>query len=492
MKKQKITKDQYVRSNKTMFIILMMTYIIFMVVEFTNSKTTGMDTFRIARIAAYVAMIVIDGIVSRLLAEKKAAMLFMAISYVPVYALLVFANGVGALTMAFPVLIGFMVYLNTPLVFIGCLFAFVICVVKSAIERAAGNVDLFNLSNLTTMAFLISIFGAYRSIDLLIQFSKEDQESIKKEAEHRAEVAQTVTQIVAEMETKFKEVLEDLHVINTSMDTVHAAMDGIAGSSENTADAANRQAEMTGNIQTRLEKTNNTALEAVDTAGKLKEVVVNGKELADALQEQSILVDQNTARISETVEMLVNNVQKVSNITEAILNISGQTNLLALNASIEAARAGEAGRGFAVVADQIRKLAEETKVSTEQITEIISELTAITDETQSGIEESAENISIQRQRVDAVTASFAEVETGMTGLEEDVKSMGHEARAVLKSNKEIVDSISQLSAASEEVSAGTLTSKEIIDGTFEKLHQFSDVVETTFEQLQVLKEATEA
>ena len=102
-----------------------------------------------------------------------------------------------------------------------------------------------------------------------------------------------------------------------------------------------------------------------------------------------MIVDQSTEQISQTIEKLVEHVGKVSGITDAILNISSQTNLLALNASIEAARAGDAGKGFAVVAEEIRQLAEMTKVSTEQITQIMNELTAITKDTQTELKNSA-------------------------------------------------------------------------------------------------------
>ena len=95
--------------------------------------------------------------------------------------------------------------------------------------------------------------------------------------------------------------------------------------------------------------------------------------------------------------------------------------LFTLNASIEAARAGEAGRGFAVVADQIRNLAEETKVSTEKITAIISELTKITNDTQQGIEESVDSITVQRKKVEEVTDSFTQVEHGMVELSDGVE-----------------------------------------------------------------------
>lgn len=72
-----------------------------------------------------------------------------------------------------------------------------------------------------------------------------------------------------------------------------------------------------------------------------------------------------------------------------------------------------------------------------------------------------------------------------------MESMSHEIEEVLGANKEIVESISMLSAASEEVLAGTQLSKETIDTTFDSLSGFSKTVEGTFEQLQTLKEASE-
>ena len=226
----------------------------------------------------------------------------------------------------------------------------------------------------------------------------------------------------------------------------------------------------------------------MSTTKELKAVVDHGKQLADDLQKQSVLVDENTTRISETVAMLVENVQKVSGITESILNISSQTNLLALNASIEAARAGEAGRGFAVVADQIRNLAEETKVSTEKITAIINELTAITNETQQGIEESVESINVQRLKVEEVNESFRHVETGMNELGIGVESMSGEVEEVLEANRNIVDSSETLSSTSEEVSAETHTSKVTIDKAFDSLNMFCETFQSAFEELENLKQ----
>ena len=491
IKRKKLTPEQFKMANSTMAIILAICYLAYITTEVTNATAGVATPFWQFRCGVYAVLAVVDLALSKAKGASKKTMLFYAITFLISYLLLVMNNGIATMALAFPVLIGFMLYLNSMLIGTGCFIVFIICAMKCAIVRAGGNEELFDFGNLITVGFVIAIFGSYRAIAILYEFSEMDREVITKEAARRAEVAEKVSGIVEKVKNDFVEVITGLGGVKESMSIVDQSMNDIAGSSESTAVAVSRQADRTTDIQQRLENTSQSAMEARHTTDELKDVISNGVLLADSLQEQSDLVDQNVARISQTVEQLVANVQQVSGITDSILNISTQTNLLALNASIEAARAGEAGRGFSVVADEIRKLAEETKVSTEKITAIISELRAVTEETQKGITESAEAIEIQRQKVTEVTASFAQVGDGMELLETNVGIMSQEVEAVLIANGEIVDSIATLSAASDEVSAETQSCKDTISDAYSNIGTFSDMVEGTFVQLKELAETTQ-
>lgn len=488
MKRQVLTKQQYKRANKVMFFILAICYVFFAIIEISNVMKHGQSVMAYVRCGIYAVALIMTGIIVKILGTKKVGTIIMALIYAVVYPVLVFGNGAGTLAMAFPAIVGFLVYLNEPLVLTGCVVAFIVSAIKYITLAQAGDAEARGFASVVVLASFMTIWCSRQAVRLLITFSQENQAEIKAAAEHRENVAKTVAGIVEKLDEDFNEVLVELDTINEAMNTTHDSMEEIARNSENTAQAINVQASMTGQIQERLENTNITASNAKEITIQLKDVIFEGKNQADDLKEQSVLVDENTIKISETVGMLVENVERVSGIVASILRISSQTNLLALNASIEAARAGEAGKGFAVVAEQIRDLAEETKVSTEQITAIINELNMVTGETQSALEKSVESISIQRQKVDEVNTSFTNVEAGMLELENGMEIMSFELANVMEANREIVSSISTLSAASEEVLAETQLSKDTINGTFDSMKVFSETVDGTFEQLQILKE----
>jgi len=489
IKRQNLTESQYLRSNRVMCMILLVSYLTYTVVEVMNGKgDMGRDAA--LRCAVYGAAALLSLILCVTLPRKKLTAVAMAVLYLIAFPVLVFGNGVVVLAMVFPVILGFMIYLNSMLVGLGCFSSLIIGVIKCMLVR--NDSVLFNYGIMILAGYVVATVGAMSVIILLINFSKEDRAVIEQAAQERERVAASVAQIVAGLYADFTDMVERLRVINDSMRSTDDAVNGIAESSTDTANALSNQAKMTSSIQSNLEQTDALASDAGDMTENLGSIVTDGRDLAAQLLAQSNVVDRNVAQISDVMERLMVNVQKVKGITSAIQSISSQTNLLAINASVESARAGEAGRGFAVIATQIRSMSTETERSTDEITAIIQELTTLANETQNTLREAIENIAQQRKQVNAVNESFQDIQKSMAALSTSIATMGGNVKLVLHSNGEIVDSIGLLSAASEEVSAGMQICKDTTGMAFENLGRFSSKVDGAFGELQRLKETAGA
>ena len=273
--------------------------------------------------------------------------------------------------------------------------------------------------------------------------------------------------------------------ISQTADCVAEAVQEIATGATQQADEIQESTESTMVISDNIQMVSSNANELKDTADQMH---INSQRSADQMRRlRSSSEDMITALdvISDKINATSDAVEVISSKVEAINNIASQTNLLALNASIEAARAGEAGRGFAVVAEEIGQLADN---SAETAAEIRQEMAILLSSSHSAVEHAGdvrkateEQKIVLTEAIDSIRELIAEIDSTVEGVNTIMSS----AEACDNSKGVVVDSMSSLSAISEENAAAS-------EETSASMEELSATVNTLASTAESLKEVSEA
>lgn len=297
------------------------------------------------------------------------------------------------------------------------------------------------------------------------------------------------TSLLAAMKVMQSNLQKLIGEIQTNADMVTSAAKKMTIAAENVAGSSQQQSASSLEIAAAMEQSTVSINLMSDSANQAQTISGDSESL---MNETSGVVSEAVNRIakiatvveqaSQTVRTLGQESENVSKIVLVIKEVADQTNLLALNAAIEAARAGEQGRGFAVVADEVRKLAERTTQSTQEITTMISSMQSSARDAVTCIEDAVANVNegvILTKRVgesvSRLGASSHEVKEVIIDVSSALREQNAASNEIARNVEQIAQTIERNSGAVGEVAKAATELQQLANSLTDSARHFTTV-----------------
>lgn len=310
-------------------------------------------------------------------------------------------------------------------------------------------------------------------LGVLCYLSKKSYTLLEITAEESNKANKKANKLLEEINSTIMSLTEANEIINNSIGTTKSISNQINMASDEVSLKVSNEVNSVEDMQN-LMKSGMEDIELVNKSIEMmtklslstENVVMQGADKVNILSNEMIKVKENIINAVDLIKDLNDENIKIVEIINTIKDISDQTNLLALNASIEAARAGEQGKGFAVVAEEVRKLAEDSKESTDKVAEILNSIAKKTKEVSSKVLNEQTSIEECSKHTEGVKILFNNIDENTSNVLSHSKGISNQSNNLKKSFENTSNEMFKISQAVE----GTAVSMEEISASINELN----------------------
>jgi methyl-accepting chemotaxis protein len=281
---------------------------------------------------------------------------------------------------------------------------------------------------------------------------------------------------------------EDLNTIiiqaNTQVHEINEGVKSLIVNSYQNAESITQTSSALNIITENSQKTAESTSKIIEYTKSVKEAAEYGKISVDSIVGVINDLASNSKIVNNEVIGLEEQSNKITEIVRMISQISGQTNLLALNAAIEAARAGEAGKGFSVVAEEVRKLAEDTNNSLQDIANLIKDMKLKTENVVTAVATTEEKVVLGVTQSNEVKISINKIIDSMENTFTMIMDITDGVTTQAASLEEMTATLAEISITNE----SGLNVSNVIKDKLNIQETLFNKIDTTSDELVILSE----